>query len=892
MALSPQYDPLTIESGVYQRWLDADVFTASADSDRDPYVIVIPPPNVTDVLHSGHGLNNTLQDVLIRFERMRGRETLWLPGTDHAGIATQNVVERALAKEGLSRHDLGREKFVERVWEHVREKGSVILDQLKAIGCSCDWTRTRFTFDDDYSLAVRRVFVDLHEAGLVYRGQRVIHWCPRCHTSLSDEEADFKEKEGRLYYIAYEVTNAHNDSPDRAVVATTRPETMFGDVCLVLHPEDERAPTLEGAAVRIPLTDVEIPIRTSSAVERDFGTGVLKVTPAHDANDFEIAEDLGGFDRPMIIGEDAKMMDVARVPEALRGLDRFDAREEAVKMLEEAGQLIKVERYEHAVRNCYRCRTAVEPLLSDQWFVHMKPLAEPALEAYRTGRLKFVPQRWGKVYEHWMTQIRDWNISRQLWWGHRIPAWFCDNPECDHITVTMEEPERCEVCGGSLHQDEDVLDTWFSSWLWPFATFGWPQETTDLGEFYPGHTLVTAPDIIFFWVARMVMAGYRFMDDSPFETVFLNGVVRDPTHRAFSKSLGNGIDPLDVVKLYGADALRFTLVAAAAPGTDIIMDRDDLEATFAAGRHFANKCWNIGRFIAANADGPQTHPDEIAFDQLELADRWILSRCQHAIETATGSLERFRFNDAAHGIYHFIWDELADWYVEQVKPRLYGNEPGEDIARGVLCHVFETALKLLHPITPFLTEELWSHMAGERERILASIEWPQVDEARLDADAETAFAIVQSAVSAIRTIRAEYRVAPGKEVRATLQASDVEARTAFETERPTIVRLAKLSELNLEGASAGAIGAHSVLPDGSSVFVPLGDAIDVEAECSRLHGELARVEKQLSGVTAKLNNEDFVNRAPAAVVDREREKERSWNEQRDALASKLQTLGC
>ena len=891
MTLSPQYDPLAIESGIYQRWLDAGVFTASDQTDRQPYVIVIPPPNVTDVLHSGHGLNNTLQDVLIRFERMRGREAEWLPGTDHAGIATQNAVEKVLAAEGTNRHDLGREKFIERVWEHVREKGSTILEQLKAIGCSCDWTRTRFTFDDDYCQAVKKVFVDLYEEGLVYRGQRVIHWCPRCHTSLSDEEAEFKDKQGKLYYIAYPVVSGEGNHPGKAIVATTRPETMFGDVCLVLHPEDERVALYKGARVTIPLSGVEIPIKTSEAVERDFGTGMLKVTPAHDANDFDIAEELGGFDRPVIIGEDARMTDAARVPESLRGLDRFEAREKAVELLQEAGLLEKIDSYEHAVRYCYRCDTAVEPLLSDQWFVKTKPLAEPALEAYYDGRLNFVPERWGKVYENWMTQIRDWNISRQLWWGHRIPAWFCEDPNCGHITVSSDDVEACEKCGGSVKQDEDVLDTWFSSWLWPFATFGWPDKTDDLSRFYPGHTLVTAPDIIFFWVARMVMAGCHFMGDTPFETVYLNGVVRDPQHRKFSKSLGNGIDPLDVVNLFGADALRFTLIAAAAAGTDIIMDRSDLDSTFAAGRNFSNKCWNIGRFIVSNLEEGVTPVDELDSSKLELADKWILSRCQKAIASSTESLAKYRLNDAANGIYHFIWDELADWYVEQVKPRLYGKAPGGEIARSVLCHVFQTALKLLHPIAPFLTEELWSHLPGQHEELLAASSWPEVDQNRIDDAIEDRFGKVQAAITAVRTVRADYRIPPGKTVKVSISPFDENAREAFEEETQTIMLLAKASEVSFGDEVSDTIGANAVLPDGSSVFVALGDAIDVAKEKERLSVEMDRLDKQLAAVSGKLKNEKFVSRAPAEVVERERDKERSWTEQREALAAKLRALG-
>jgi valyl-tRNA synthetase len=896
--LAPQYDPSAIEADIYQRWLDAGVFRASVDSDREPYVIVIPPPNVTSVLHSGHGLNNTLQDVLIRFERMRGKEACWLPGTDHAGIATQNVVERALAEEGKSRHDIGRAAFLERVWEHVHKTGGTILDQLKAIGSSCDWSRTRFTLDDAYSRAVRTVFVDLHKDGLVYRGQRVIHWCPRCLTSLSDEEAEFRDRDDHLYYIDYKVVEGGkavgreggNGPTTNVTVATTRPETMFGDVCLVYHPEDERFQGLEGTNVAIPLSGTRIPIRRSTAVELDFGTGMLKVTPAHDANDFDIADALGGFERPVTMTEDAHMAEDPRVPPEIQGLDRSAAREKILEMLRETGQLREVEAYRHAVRHCYRCHTIVEPRLSNQWFVKMRPLAEPALKAYRDGKLRFVPDRWGKVYEHWLTQIRDWNISRQLWWGHRIPAWFCD--ACDHITVAMDTPDSCEKCGCTVRQDEDVLDTWFSSWLWPFATFGWPDKTKDLDRFYSGHTLVTGPDIIFFWVARMVMAGYHFMGDRPFETVYMNGIVRDPQHRAFSKSLGNGIDPLDVVELYGADALRFTLVAGAAAGTDIIMDRNDMEGTFAAGRNFANKLWNLGRLIIANLDDSPTPIDRVDTAQLELADRWILSRCQKTVASATDSLSRFRLNDAANDVYHFVWDELADWYVEQAKPRLYGSRDGRAEAQAVLSHVFETALTLLHPIMPFISEQLWAHLPGDRPDLLAGSEWPEPVERLIDEEAEGQFSRVMALIGAVRTIRAEYRVAPGTPVRAGAQPASSTALEAFNAEQETIERLAKVSEFTVVAEDPAEVGAHSVLPDGSSVFVPLGDTIDVDKECARLNGELERFEKQLAGVARKLTNEQFLARAPEDVVNREKDKERSWQEQREALSAKLRALGC
>jgi valyl-tRNA synthetase len=892
--LAPRYDPSAIETDIYRRWLNAGVFTADVQSRADPYVIVIPPPNVTAVLHMGHGLNNTIQDVLIRFERMRGREALWLPGTDHAGIATQNVVERLIAqKEDKGRHDLGRDRFVERVWEHVRETGDTILDQLKAIGSSCDWSRTRFTLDEEYSHAVLKVFVDLFHQGLIYRGYRVIHWCPRCHTALSDEEAEFRDRDDHLFYIGYPLSDtAERRGTDFVVVATTRPETMFGDVALVFHPEDERYRGLEGRLVRIPLTDVDIPIAVSARVEREFGTAMLKVTPAHDANDFEIANELEGeYAMPVVIDAAGDMADDPRVPTALRGLERYAARDKAVAMLEAEGLLERMEPYRHAVRHCYRCHTVVEPRLSDQWFVKMKPLAEPALRAYREGRLKFVPERWGGVYENWLTEIRDWNISRQLWWGHRIPAWHCEHNGCRHITVALETPGVCPQCGGSVSQDEDVLDTWFSSWLWPFATMGWPQQTKDLQRFYPGHTLATAAEIIFFWVARMVMAGYHFMGERPFETVYIHGTVRDTLHRKMSKSLGNGIDPIEVVGLYGADALRFTVVAGAPVGTDVILDPDDLETTFASGRNFANKLWNVARFILTNLEGttvPWQHWDPAQF---ELADRWILSRAQQAIVDTTEALERFRLNDAANTGYHFVWDELADWYVEQVKPRLYGATPGGDVARAILSHVFETALRLLHPIMPFITEELWASLPGERESILANAAWPTPNSTLVDGEAEDRFGRVQALVYAVRSVRAEYHVPPATQIHAEVQPASTEALEAFNAEQRTIERLAKLTTLAVNGSGEG-IGAHQVLPDGSAVFVPLGDAIDVAKECGRLRSEMERLNTQLAGVTRKLANDHFVKRAPPDVVERERDKERSWREQRDTLSTKLRALGC
>jgi valyl-tRNA synthetase len=880
--LPPQYDPHAVERPLYQRWLDRGVFPPNPNAPGAPYVIVIPPPNVTAVLHMGQGLNNVTQDVLIRFERMRGRQTLWLPGTDHAGIATQNVVERLIAKEGKTRFDLGRAEFVKRVWAFVRETGSTILEQLKMIGCSCDWTRTRFTLDPGYSHAVREVFVRLWEAGLIYRGHRVIHWCPHCLTALSDEEAEAGDPEtGTLYYIRYAVEGG---PAPYLTVATTRPETLLGDTAVAVNPKDRRHAAFIGKAARLPITHLPIPIIADDAVVPTFGTGFVKVTPAHDATDFEIGT-RHKLEMPLVMTEDGRMEHSTRVPPELAGLDRFAARERIVQMLQEQGALEKTEPHTYTLRRCYRCGTVVEPRLSDQWFVKMTPLAEPALRAYRAGMLRLVPERWAKTYEQWLENIRDWNISRQLWWGHRIPVFTCVT--CGEQWADREDPTECRKCGGSVAQDPDVLDTWFSSWLWPFATLGWPDDTPDVRRFYPGHTLVTAPEILFFWVARMVMAGYHFLGERPFATVYLHGTVRDTQHRKMSKSLGNGIDPLDVVRLYGADALRWTAIAGIALGSDLILDPNDLATTFAPGRNFANKLWNIGRFILAQL--PEQVP---AFPvgrvaELPLADRWILSRTQGAIRDVTAALEQFRLDEAAKRCFDFVWKELADWYVEAVKSRLTGS------AVAVLAYCFDTALRLLHPVVPFITEELWQKLPGRRaDELLAVAAWPTVREPLVDARAERQFALVQDAIAAIRNIRAEYRVSPKTRLGAALSSKNDEARRAFEGERDTIARLAQLAELGFDGRAARGAGAHAVLRDGSEVFVALADAIDVAQECRRLSSERTRLAQQLAALAAKLTNRDFIARAPADVVAREREKERAWHDQLQALGAKLESLGC
>ena len=889
--LAPQYDPKAVEAGLYRTWMERGAFAPHKGG--EPYVIVIPPPNVTGVLHMGHGLNNPIQDVLIRFERARGRETLWLPGTDHAGIATQNVVERLIAKEGKTRFDLGRAAFVERVWAFVKETGNTILEQLKQIGASCDWSRTRFTLDPAYTRAVREVFVRLWEEKLIYRGHRVIHWCPRCLTALSDEEAESKEIEGKLYYIHYPMA----DGSGRVAVATTRPETLLGDTAVVVHPDDPRGAPYIGKRVKLPITGIEVPVLGDESVDKEFGTGFVKVTPAHDANDFEIGL-RHGLAMPLVMRENGTMGDdggdrqgdtTLRVPQSLVGVDRFVARKQIVKQLEAAGLLAKVESHHHNVRHCYRCDSIVEPRLSDQWFVKMQPLAEPVLAAYHAGEIAIVPERWNATFLNWMENIRDWNISRQLWWGHRIPVFTCT--KCTHEWADREDRTTCPKCGGPVEQDPDVLDTWFSSWLWPFATLGWPDDTPDLGRYYPGHTLVTAPEILFFWVARMLMAGFHFMGQKPFTTVYLTGTVRDVQHRRMSKSLGNGIDPLDVVRLYGADALRWTLIASGSLGADVILDHSDLETTFATGRNFANKLWNIARFLLPHLPTEAIPLWALDPKTLTLADRWILSRTEGAVAEATAAMEQFRLDEAAKRCFELAWGELADWYVETVKPRLAAGDQGARAASAVLLHAWDTVLRLLHPVVPFITEELWQKLPGRRAgELLITAPWPAPDRQRIDPRVEAEFGAVQQAITAIRNIRAEYRVSPKVKLAAAIRAAGPAARGVFESERETIVRLAQLESVTSDGAALQ--GAHAVLSDGSEVVVALTGAIDLGQECRRLSDELTRLDQQLEGLVAKLANEQFISRAPQDVVTRERQKEQAWRTQRDALAGKLAALGC
>jgi valyl-tRNA synthetase len=900
--LSSQYNPATIEAALYREGEERGYYRARAErvnaNGAEPYVIVIPPPNVTSVLHMGHGLNNTIQDVLTRWRRMQGREALYLPGTDHAGIATQNVVERLLAAEGSTRDDLGREAFVERVWEFVDQTGNTILQQLRAIGCSCDWTRTRFTLEPDLSRAVREVFVRLYEKGLIYRGNYIINWCPRCLTALSDEEAEPAETTGRLYHIRYPVAGdalpAGPRLPDGRtyiVVATTRPETMLGDTAVAVHPEDHRYTSLVGRAVVLPLVDRTLAVVADTYVDPEFGSGIVKITPAHDPNDFELAL-RHGIESLNVMAPDASMND--SVPEPYRGLDRFEARRRVVEALQAEGLIEKIEEHTHSIPHCYRCDTIVEPRLSEQWFVRMKPLADPALAASREGRVRFTPDRWTKVYEHWLENIRDWCISRQLWWGHRIPVWYCRAGGCDEVMVAREDPTHCSKCGAaSLEQDPDVLDTWFSSWLWPFSTLGWPDETEDLRAFYPTHTLVTAPEILFFWVARMIMAGYEFMGDAPFTDVYLNGTVRDTQGRKMSKSLGNGIDPLEVVEQYGADALRYTVISSVGLGTDVYMDPDNLDATFGPGRNFSNKIWNAGRFALLNlGDGPVRSVSSLS-GELELADRWILSRLSAATQDVTRNLETFRFHEAAEACYHFIWGELADWYLELIKPRMQTDGASRDAAKATLVHVLDGAMRLLHPIMPFITEALWQRLplpeGAAREESLVIAGWPRP--APPDPDAEQQMTALMELIGAVRTLRSEYNVPAAAQVRVRLTNLSPALSSALRTEERAVRRLARVEDVALGAGSNGDLGAHAVLRSGADLFLPLAGIIDVEKERQRLGRELDRLEGQLRGTEARLSSEQFTDRAPADIVAREREKADSLRDQRERLAAKLQGLG-
>ncbi len=856
------YAPTEIEDKWYKRWLENKLFEAKVNKEKKPYTVVIPPPNITGILTMGHVLNNSIQDVFVRWKRMKGFEACWVPGTDHAGIATQNVVERSLAREGKDRHSLGREKFVELVWEWREQYGGTIIRQLKKLGVSCDWTRERFTMDEGLSHAVQEVFVRLYRKGLIYRGKYIVNWCPKDHTAISDDEVEYHEKNGKLYFLKYPL----EDGTGHVVVATTRPETMLGDVAVAVNPADDRFKHLIGKNVILPLVGRKMKIIADDYVEKDFGTGAVKITPAHDPNDFKVAE-RHSLEKIIILDISGKINENA--PEKYRGLDRFKARKQVVEDLEAMGLVEKITDYNLSVGECYRCHTVIEPYLSDQWFVKMKPLADPALRAVRDGKIRFYPERWVKTYENWLENIRDWCISRQLWWGHRIPVWYCNN--CGDFVVSTSNPEKsCAKCGASSFvQDEDVLDTWFSSWLWPFSLFGWPNETPDLKYFYPTDTLVTAPDIIFFWVARMVMSGIEFRGEVPFHDVYFTSVIRDMRGRKMSKSLGNSPDPLNVIKDYGADALRFTILYLAPLGQDVLFESSKCEL----GRNFANKIWNAGRFLLMNRDKIQTAaaPDIAVFD---FADKWIVSRLYRTIRDLNAALDNFRINDATKIIYDFIWHDYCDWYVEMVKERLYqeANETARAIIIANAISVFEKAIKLLHPFMPFITDELYSLTQSEHEKSITVAEFPEAEMRFVSDRIESEMDLVQEVVTSIRAVRKEANVPPNAAVDVVVKPKDEQTLEILSGNQLYIRRLAKVESFSIGFDLDKPDASASTVVRGTEIFVSLEGLVNIEAERGRLEKEIARVKGVVSEIEAKLNNEQFIKRAPAQVIDKEKMK--------------------
>ncbi len=870
--LDKTYEPKSVESRLYDFWQKNGYFHADPDKSKKPYTIVMPPPNITGQLHMGHALDNTLQDILTRFRRMQGYCTLWLPGTDHASIATEAKIVAAMAEEGVTKDDLGREGFLERAWEWKKVYGGRITEQLRKMGSSCDWSRERFTMDEGCSKAVKEVFVNLYNKGLIYRGERIINWCPHCKTSISDAEVEYTEQDGFFWHLRYPLT----DGSGFIELATTRPETLLGDTAVAVHPDDERYKALVGKTLTLPLVGREIPIVADSYVDPEFGTGVVKITPAHDPNDFEVGlrhnlEVITVLDDGAVINENGGKY---------QGLDRYEARKRIVEDLEKGGFLVRVEPHAHNVGECYRCHTTVEPRVSRQWFVKMEPLAKPAIEAVKTGETKFIPERFEKTYFHWMENIRDWCISRQLWWGHRIPVWYCD--DCGETVVTKEDSvDTCPKCGGHhLTQDPDTLDTWFSSALWPFSTLGWPEKTDELEYFYPTSTLVTGYDIIFFWVARMIFSGVEHMGKAPFDTVFIHGIVRDAQGRKMSKSLGNGIDPLLEIDKYGADALRFTLATGNSPGNDMRYTPEKVEAS----RNFANKLWNAARFVLMNLD--DNEPAPYIPEGLALEDKWILSIYNRVVKEVTDNLEKFELGIAVQKLYDFIWDVFCDWYIELAKARLTGeDEQAKKTARGVLCYVLSGTLKLLHPFMPFITEEIWQTLPHEGETIMLA-SFPEYSESLNFAAEETEFSRVMEAVRAVRSRRAEMNVPASKKAEVYIATAHTDT---FKTCAVFFSRLASASEVKVAGEWDMA-GAVSIVTSDAKIYIPMDQLIDFEAEKKRLEKEKAETEKLLAGVMAKLNNEAFVSRAPKNIVDNQREAAERLNKKLSLIDESMKAL--
>jgi valyl-tRNA synthetase len=871
------YDPKQVEDRLYKEWMDKGYFHAEIDSSKTPYTIVIPPPNITGQLHMGHALNNTLQDVLIRWKRMQGYCTLWLPGTDHASIATEAKIVEAMAKEGTTKEMVGREKFLERAWEWKRLYGGRIVEQLKKLGSSCDWERERFTMDEGLSRAVKEVFIRLYRKELIYRGERIINWCPKCSTSISDAEVEYEEQGGNFWHIKYPV----KDRNEYIVVATTRPETMLGDTAVAVHPEDERYRHLVGKTVILPLMNREIPVIADEYVDMEFGTGAVKITPAHDPNDFEVGlrHDLQQI---RVMNDDAIMNENARQYE---GMDRYEARNKIIEDLKHLDLLLKIEGHTHNVGICYRCGTIIEPIISKQWFVHMKPIAQPAIDAVKNGIIKFVPERFAKIYYNWMENIQDWCISRQLWWGHRIPAYYCG--DCGYMMVDHDMPESCPKCGSkNVEQDPDTLDTWFSSALWPFSTLGWPYDTRDLKYFYPTDVLVTGYDIIFFWVARMIFSGIEHMGREPFKYVFIHGIVRDAQGRKMSKSLGNGIDPLEVIDIYGTDALRFALIIGVSPGNDLRFSNEKVESS----RNFANKIWNASRFVLMNFD------EGLDFSKINekiftVADKWILSRINNITREVTENLEKFELGIALQKIYEFIWEEFCDWYIEIVKPRLYDKDSKTRLeAQYVLNYVMGNAMKLLHPFMPFITEEIYRHLINDDESIMIS-KWPQYREDYNFAEDEKKMALIMNAVKNIRNVRAEMNVPPSRKSKAIFVVPGVKEQEILLEGKGFFERLAGVSEAVIQTTKKGIPdNAVSSMIEGAEIYIPLEDLIDIEKEIERLEKEKANLEKELERSHKKLSNQGFISKAPAKVVEEERAKQVKYQDMYDKVVERLEGL--
>ena len=845
--LAKAYEPKEVEDRIYDFWMKGKYFHAEVDPKKKPYTIVIPPPNITGQLHLGHAMDETLQDTLIRWRRMQGYSALWLPGTDHASIATEAKIVEAMRKEGVTKEEIGREKFLERAWAWKDQYGGRIVEQLKKLGSSCDWDRLRFTMDEGCNKAVNHVFKKLYDKGLIYRGERIINWCPHCKTSISDAEVEFEEKEGSFWHLRYPLS----DGTGYIELATTRPETMLGDTAVAVHPDDERYKALVGKTVILPLVNKEIPIIADTYVEQDFGTGVVKITPAHDPNDFEVGL---RHKLPVInIMDDGGVINENGGKYA--GMPALEARKQIVKDLDEGGYLLEIEPIKHNVGTCYRCGTVVEPRVSTQWFVRMEPLAKPAVDVVKNGEIRFIPDRMDKIYYNWMENIKDWCISRQLWWGHQIPAWYCD---CGETIVSETEPQVCPKCGGThLKRDEDTLDTWFSSALWPFSTLGWPEKTPELEYFYPTDTLVTGYDIIFFWVARMIFSGVEHMGETPFKTVFFHGLIRDAQGRKMSKSLGNGVDPLDIIAEYGADALRFTLVTGNSPGNDMRFSEEKV----AASRNFANKIWNAARFILMNIEGKDIGC--ALPEKLYTSDKWILNRFNSVTAAVTENLEKFELGMAVSKLYDFIWDDFCDWYIELAKIRMNGSDAeSADSARRVLVWVMSNTLKLLHPFMPFITEEIWQTLPHEGEALIVA-KWPEYDE-NLAFPAEAAdMEKVMAVIRAIRVRRNEMNVPPSKKAHIYIETAQP---APYAEGSEFIARLAYGSAVEI-GASFAVEGAVTAVTDDAKALLPMDDLVDKAAEIARLTKELQNAQKQLDNVNAKLANEKFTSKAPQNVID-------------------------